>query len=92
MTEIVVYCGNGGDYEYYQHLAYWAIWIQQNVNGCSFRKNFNIRPHVEADKCFIIFDNEEDAVIFNLKRNGDYIMWSNIDWHGPNVSIPSVFG
>jgi hypothetical protein len=64
MTPIVVYCGNGGDYEFERDRAWWRKWIEQNLVGCG---PFVIKPHEEADKAYIIFEAEKWNSIFLLK-------------------------
>jgi hypothetical protein len=92
MTQFIKTCGNGGDYEFYQELAYWAIWIQQNIPGCMFKENFDIYPHINnSDKCIIKFDDDNDALVFSIKCESDVIRWADIDWSDPGFAISPIF-
>ena len=72
MNSVVVYCGNGGHYEYERDRANWIVWIDRNISGC-WRiglqcVGFGITPHRDADKAIVEFDDPRNAVIFALKK------------------------
>lgn len=81
IEEIVVYCGNGGDYEFERDRFYWRCWLTDH----GF--NHNVVPHKEGDKAIIqLYNaNEHDVLMFNLKApnkfNDDipYITRKDID-------------
>lgn len=64
MTPIVVYCGNGGDFEFEQERVWWRQWIEKNLPGCG---PFVIKPHEQGDKAYIIFEAEKWNSVFLLK-------------------------
>lgn len=73
MNSVVVYCGNGGDWEYERDRVQWNIWIANNIAGCwrvgfYTTEGFKITPHREADKAIVEFDDPHNAVIFALKK------------------------
>lgn len=80
MNSVVVYCGNGGDYEYERDRANWIVWIDQNISGCwrigLWCVGFSITPHLDADKAIVKFDDPHNAVIFALKKP-EYIHLDN---------------
>lgn len=62
-NRVWVYCGNGGDFEFEQDRAYWAIWIENNMPN----ERFVILPHDEADKAWVIFEAGRNISLFALK-------------------------
>lgn len=74
MTPLVVYCGNGGDYEFERDRLYWREWIRQNMPKCG---PFVIKPHEEAHKAYIIFEAERNNSIFLLKAP-QFIQWTHV--------------
>lgn len=71
--EVIVNCGNGGDYEYEVDRFRWTKFISKNIPNCTYREigflnyqetGFNIRTHNEADKATITFDTADKLVWF----------------------------
>lgn len=80
MIEILVTCGNGGEYEYHVDVYRWVNWIEQNIQDCKHIQDFTIiRPHTEADKGIICFAKEEHAMIFSIIKP-NYVNPNDIDW------------
>lgn len=87
MNQIVVNCGNGGDFEFERDRAYWSIWISKNIPNCKINtdrfygpEGFRITPHTDADKAIVEFDDPYNLIIFCLKKPDyvDYInFWAN---------------
>lgn len=83
MNSVIVYCGNGGDWEYERDRVWWSIWIDMNIPECwkigySTTVGFKIIPHRDADKAIIEFDDPHNAVIFVLKKP-EYIRYKHIN-------------
>lgn len=68
-TDVTVYCGNGGDWEWFNERAIISDWLQKNVT-----KSFDIRPHKQGDKSIIRFNEDADAVKF-------FLLYSNYNPH-----------
>jgi hypothetical protein len=71
MTSIVVYCGNGGDWEFECDRVYWRQWIGTNIPHCKFISSgcdigFSITAHQQADKAIVHFYHSESALVFCL--------------------------
>jgi len=66
MTDVIVSCGNGGDWEWMNDKHYWTLWIQQNIPGAKFETGFC--DLCKADEMVVRFKNPHHATIFNLKR------------------------
>ena len=80
MNSVVVYCGNGGDWEYERERVNWIVWIDQHIPGCCrigiHGVGFRITPHRDADKATVEFDDLHNAVVFALKKP-EYIHHDN---------------
>jgi len=63
--EVIVSCGNGGDWEWYNDQYLWQLWIEQNITT-EFNTGSGI--HVKADELAVRFKNPSHATIFTLKR------------------------
>lgn len=61
---VVVYCGNGGDWEFERERHYWRKWIERNITT----DPFVIKPHEEADKAIVIFEASKWDSFFILKK------------------------
>lgn len=64
MRHLIVYCGNGGDWEFERDRIYWRQWIYENIPAC---EHFVIKPHEQADKAYLIFEAEKWNTIFLLQ-------------------------
>jgi len=62
---VIVNCGNGGDWEWYNEKSMWEIWIEYNMPDTVFWTGY---PDANsADKLCITFQFPEDDIIFRLK-------------------------
>ena len=66
---VVVYCGNGGDYEFERDRNLWRLWVKQNITS----DHFIVIPHEDADKAIIVFEASKWVTIFRLK-SPEFIM------------------
>lgn len=66
MTDVIVTCGNGGDWEWMNDKHYWELWIKQNITETGFSTGFS--DECKADELLIRFDNPHYATLFSLKR------------------------
>lgn len=60
-NSVVVYCGNGGDWEWVSESYAIARWLKVNIT-----ENFEIFPHQHGDKSIIVFADENDLLKFFL--------------------------
>ena len=69
---VIVYCGNGGDFEYEHDKHIWISWLTMSFG----HSKFVIRPHRDADKAVIYFFDGRDLTWFLLNPpkyiNGSY--------------------
>lgn len=65
---VVVWCGNGGDWEFENDRHWWRTWIKKNITNDAFV----IKPHDEADKAIVTFEADKWDTFFILKKP-DYI-------------------
>lgn len=79
LTEIIVECGNGGDYEYYVDVYRWHHWIEQNIANCLHNRDFFIVPHTQGNQAIIRFVHPEQALIFSIIKP-PYVDPRQIDW------------
>jgi len=66
---VVVYCGNGGDWEFERERYFWRKWIEKNVTPGPFV----IKPHEEADKAIVTFEADKWDSFFVLKKTRIYL-------------------
>ena len=64
--DVIVKCGNGGDWEWYNEQELWKTWIAQNIPGAKFKTG--CEGYCKADELLIRFENPHHATMFNLKR------------------------
>ena len=72
--DVIVKCGNGGDWEWYNDQSIWDMWIIKNVTKTGFSTGTD---GCRADQLCIRFENPHHATIFCLKRPF-YVTWKDI--------------
>ena len=74
--DIIVKCGNGGDWEWYNGQYQWETWITQNIIGAKFTTGWE--DPCKANELLIRFENPHHTTMFNLKRS-IYISYEDIE-------------
>jgi hypothetical protein len=64
--DVIVKCGNGGDWEWANDQHYWKLWITQNMPGIAFKTGCS--EECKADDLCVTFEKPADATFFSLKR------------------------
>lgn len=75
MIDVIVKCGNGGDWEWMNEQAYWKMWISQNIPGVKFETRCS--EECAADELCVSFEDPRYATMFSLKRP-IYISYADI--------------
>ena len=63
-TSTLVYCGNGGDWEFEQERIYWVVWIKSNLKTDRF-KVFS-QSGIPGDKAIVSFADPKLLTMFIL--------------------------
>jgi len=81
MNDVVVECGNGGDFEYERDRYYWQKFIENHFpHNIIYKQDFIITPHTKGDLAIVRFIDPHDATIFRLIKP---------EWISYTLAIPS---